>query len=126
MTSPACPCGARDEAGRPVAYRDCCRPLHEGERRAGTPEQLMRSRYAAFVVGDLGYLTRTWHPRTRPRDLMLPPVRWTGLQVLEATGEEVEFVATYVERGRTGHLHERSTFARRAGRWLYLEGTVAG
>ena len=43
----------------------------------------MRSRYAAFAVGDEAYLFRSWHPRTRPDDLSLPEHRtWTGLVVL--------------------------------------------
>ena len=97
----------------------------------------MRSRYAAFAVGDPDYLVRTWHPRTRPEGLTLEPAtRWTGLTVVRTVrgGAEdsdgvVEFVATWAEtstsRGRAprlGELREVSRFARRAGRWLYVDG----
>jgi SEC-C motif domain protein len=95
----------------------------------------MRSRYSAFAVGDEAYLLRTWHPRTRPERVSLDPgTRWTGLALLRIEGGSahdedglVEFVArwsdgsTGAER-RTGELHEVSRFARRAGRWLYLDG----
>ena len=45
--------------------------------------------------------------------------------MLDAHDDVVEFRAHH--RGPTGAgvLHERSVFAQRAGRWFYLEGTVA-
>lgn len=86
----------------------------------------MRSRYAAYVIGDAGHLLRTWHPRTRPTDLEPDPgVRWTALQVLDATEDgdtaQVEFRASY----DGGSMHERSRFERRAGRWFYVDGDVS-
>ncbi|GAB3080687.1 YchJ family protein [Phycicoccus sp. Root563] len=117
-----CPCGT----GEP--YAACCGPLHAGESVATTAEQLMRSRYAAYVRGDAPYLVRTWHPRHRPDPLeVAPDPGWLRLEVLDVVGGgeddgtgEVEFVATHVD----GPLHERSRFVRRAGRWVYLDGVV--
>jgi len=119
-----CPCG------RGSAYAVCCAPLHTGETAAATAEQLMRGRYSAYVVGDAPYLVRTWHPRNRPDPLeVAPDPGWLRLEVLDTTGGgeddetgEVEFVATHVD----GPLHERSRFVRRAGQWVYLDGTVLG
>jgi SEC-C motif-containing protein len=117
-----CPCGS----GR--GYAACCGPLHGGNHAARTAEQLMRSRYAAFVVGDTAYLARTWHPRTRPADLdVAGGPAWQGLTVI-ATADgreddqigEVEFEAAH----DGGVLHERSRFVRRAGRWVYVDGDV--
>lgn len=94
----------------------------------------MRSRYAAYAVGDAGYVFRTWHPRTRPEHVELDPdLRWAGLEVTDVvdggvddeTGE-VAFAARWrTVDGRSGVLVERSRFARRAGRWLYLDGDLA-
>lgn len=93
----------------------------------------MRSRYSAFAVGDLDYVWRTWHPRTRPKTLTRSDEMWTGLQVLDVVagqrGDEegvVEFLAHFrrgaaVAGERDGRLHERSRFAVRAGRWFYLD-----
>ncbi len=89
----------------------------------------MRSRYAAFAVGDGAYLWRTWHPRTRPRAVILDPAReWLGLQIHDVVDGEpeddtgiVEFTARYVQGGVRGEQHERSRFERRAGRWFYLD-----
>lgn len=120
-----CPCGG----GRD--YGDCCGPLHRSEAHAQTAEQLMRSRYAAFAVGDREYLLRTWHGGTRPADLSLDPRhRWTGLEVLavrDGGPGDREGVVTYRARsrapdGRVGALVERARFTRRGRRWVYVDG----
>ncbi len=117
---PPCPCGS---GGR---YDACCEPLHLGAALADDPEQLMRSRYAAYAVGDGGYLLRTWHPRTRPDALAPDPgTTWTGLEVLGSGVDWVEFVASWSDGLRAGSLRERSRFAQRGGRWLYLDGVVS-
>ncbi|WP_448628530.1 YchJ family protein [Geodermatophilus sp. URMC 64] len=124
MTPTRCPCGT----GLP--YAECCGRLHDGTATAGTAEQLMRSRYSAFVVGDAAYLLDTWHPRTRPRTLELDPaVRWTGLEIVATTAGAmldregtVEFRAAYVADRAAGVQHERSRFVREDGRWFYLDG----
>ncbi len=85
----------------------------------------MRSRYCAFVLGDAGYLLRTWHPRTRPEELELDPgITWLSLQVLDAAAGEVEFIARYRGPGGRGFLRERSRFAQQDGRWFYVDGST--
>jgi SEC-C motif-containing protein len=99
---------------------------------AGTPEELMRSRYSAFAVRDPAYLLRTWHPDTRPPQLRLEPEpRWLRLEVLATTGGgpfhtegTVEFRAHYRDGGRPGVLHEVSRFVHHAGAWVYRDGDV--
>lgn len=122
-----CPCGSEQP------YTACCQRWHEGLEagvHAPTPEALMRSRYSAYVVGLIDYLQATWHPSTAPGDLELPPVKWLGLEVrrAEQAGDAgvVEFVARYRVNGRGQRMHELSTFVRVDGRWLYIEGQVAG
>ncbi|GHC82714.1 YchJ family protein [Streptomyces collinus] len=120
MTRRSCPCGL------PQPYEACCGRYHSGAAAAPTAEALMRSRYCAFVKGDAGYLLRTWHPRTRPGTLELDPgMRWTGLEILGTGGGSafhsagtVEFRASY----RGGSLHERSSFERADGAWVYVDG----
>ena len=54
-TAGPCPCGSDAE------YGVCCGPLHTGESSATTAEQLMRSRYAAYVLGEpIAAPERTW------------------------------------------------------------------
>jgi SEC-C motif domain protein len=81
----------------------------------------MRSRFSAYALGELDHVFRTWHPRTRPDDLSpVPGLSWTRLEVLDATGDEVEFLAHHVSASGPGVLHERSLFERRGGRWVYV------
>lgn len=115
VPSSSCPCGSG------AAYADCCGPLLANAVQAETPEQLMRSRYTAFATGDADHLFRTWHPRTRPDDVRPDPAtRWTGLEVIAAEGNTVEFVASW----EGGRMHEVSRFEQRAGRWFYVDGDV--
>jgi SEC-C motif-containing protein len=121
-----CPCGSR------LPYAECCGRLHDGTATAGTAEQLMRSRYSAFAVGDPAYLLATWHSTTRPAAVDLDPrVRWTGLDVLATTGGgllaaegTVEFRAHSVVERAVGAQHENSRFVREHGRWRYLDGVA--
>jgi SEC-C motif domain protein len=114
-----CPCGTGE------TYDACCGRLHRGAARASTAEELMRSRYAAYAVGDTDYVFRTWHPRTRPDDLSPDPaLTWTGLTILGSGPDWVEFVASYDRNGVPGELRERSGFEQRAGRWVYVAGDV--
>ena len=114
-----CPCGS----GNP--YDQCCGPIVRNERPADTAEELMRSRFTAFALGDVDHVFRSWHPATRPDELdELPRQEWLGLEILEVvdggpTDDHgvVEFVATHAG----GKQHERSRFTRRAGRWVYVD-----
>ena len=51
-----------------------------------------------------------------------PGTRWTGLEVVAAEGDTVEFVASW----EGGRMHEVSRFEQRAGRWFYVDGQVDG
>src|SRR5687768_3972846 len=102
-----CPCGL------PAPYADCCGSLHAGRTTAITADQLMRSRYSAFVVRDAPYLLRTWSSETRPRTLPLyDDFEWTGLEILSTTGGTafhtegtVEFRAHYLTADGPGTQH---------------------
>ena len=123
-----CPCGGG-------VYSRCCGPLHRGEQRAETAEQLMRSRYAAFVKGELDYLLAT-HPepgvseqqRRKALRQSCRQTQWLGLSVLHVTGggpKDLEGTVQFEARYRGGVLKETSLFQRRNGaadgEWLYVE-----
>jgi SEC-C motif-containing protein len=87
----------------------CCGRYHRGER-APTAVALMRSRYTAYVRGEIDYLVDT-----------------------EAGGERdvagvVEFIARGVTAGRGFVQRERSRFRRVDGAWFYVDdrGSPAG
>lgn len=110
-----------------IAYAQCCEPLHLGQP-ASNAEALMRSRYAAYVLGLQAYLLASWHASTRPVVLDISePTKWLGLQVLrhellDETHALVEFVARYKVNGRAFRLHEISRFVLEQGHWLYVDG----
>lgn len=116
-----CPCG------NPAGYSQCCGPLHEGAI-AASAEQLMRSRYSAYVLDEIDYLMQTWHPDIRPSRLEPnePGTRWLGLEVrhhvhLDVDHAIVEFVARVRIHGRASRIHETSRFVREDGRWMYVD-----
>ena len=123
-----CPCSS----GLP--HDACCGPVLAGTGPARTAEQLMRSRYSAYALGDVDHLLLTWHRSTRPARLVLDDdVRWVGLDVLarEHGGPfddegTVEFRAHSQHRFDDGRLvqHEVSRFVREGGRWSYVSGVV--
>ncbi|MBT2249541.1 YchJ family protein [Arthrobacter sp. BHU FT2] len=123
-----CPCLSGEQ------YASCCGRFHLGGAEAATAEQLMRSRYSAFVVLDQDYLLRTWHPGTAPRNLELDPdMRWRRLDIVATAGGgpfdtegTVEFRAHYRQMAERGVLHEVSRFVRTSGRWLYVDGDIRG
>lgn len=114
-----CPCGSGE------AYASCCGPLHRGVREAETAVELMRSRYAAFATGEVDYLFRTWHPRTRPHDLAPDGTAWARLEIHDFGDDWVDFTAHFDTWDGPGSFRERSRFERRAGRWVYVDGEIS-
>ncbi len=123
MNTP-CPCGSTK------LYSNCCQPLHKGERQAATAEELMRSRYSGYVMGELDYVLHTWHLSTRPNTIAPNTIaNWTALTIISAEhgqpGDKhgtVEFKAVAATGLTNFVLHERSMFLHEDGRWLYLNG----
>lgn len=124
----SCPCGSG------IHYRDCCQPLHENKQAADRAEQLMRSRFSAFVLQLHDYLLQTWCDKTRPDRLDLnDQPEWVKLtiwrkeggELLDQTGQ-VEFSAFYrLANGKFGEMRELSDFVRKAnGLWCYKDGVI--
>ncbi|HEY4122590.1 MAG TPA: YchJ family metal-binding protein [Byssovorax sp.] len=126
-----CPC----HSGR--AYAGCCAPLHRGERAAATPEELMRSRYAAFALGLGDYLVDTLagahEDRALPRAALVEQLRrahetqrFQGLEIAwtdeRASEGDVLFVARIFVEGKDRSFAELSTFTREDGAWRYASG----
>jgi SEC-C motif-containing protein len=126
-----CPCGSG------LGFGICCGPILDGSEPARTAEALMRSRYSAYATGRIEYLAESLHPEHR-QDLDLVATRrwskgarWLGLQVVstrdggpEDEEGEVEFIATYKEKGLTKPHHERAKFRRKDGSWYYVDGEL--
>ena len=95
----------------------------------------MRSRFTAFVRGDLDHIeyTHTLDERekiNRPTaDSLDSSIEWIGLEIFGATlgGEKddtgtVDFAASFRQDGKRRVHREMSNFRREAGRWVYVDG----
>ena len=124
-----CPYGRTTPKGQALSLGTCCGP-HHANQNAPDAESLMRSRYSAFVLGDVPYLLSTWHSSQRPAELTLEAgAKWLGLEIKQhhvtgADSAEVEFVARFRLGGKAVRQHERSRFVREESRWFYVEGDV--
>lgn len=122
-----CPCGS----GSP--FKACCSGIVSGERKAKTAEQLMRSRYTAYVLKNVDYLVETTHPDSRAPDLAksirkwMKQVEWLKLHVIATEGGteldefgHVEFIAEYIADTGPGRHHECSIFEKMDEDWYYV------
>ena len=130
MPQSLCPCGSKK------AEQYCCGMYLSGKKLPETAEKLMRSRYTAFVRGNVDYLITTLHPEQRQADdrqeLMgsIKNTQWLGLTILDTkkgkkndTTGTVEFEAIY-QVTEPKQLHERSRFTKTNGRWFYVDGDL--
>jgi SEC-C motif-containing protein len=99
----------------------------------------MRSRYTAYVLGEIDYILGSLHPDHREdvdrkaTEAWSKSAEWKGLEVVstEGGGEaddkgQVEFIARFVLKGTEQVHHERAEFERYAGKWYFVDGeTVA-
>ncbi|RCW93495.1 YchJ family protein [Winogradskyella arenosi] len=119
--------------GTTKTYQECCEVFHRNNGKTDTAEQLMRSRYSAFVLADGDYLMATHHQSTRPTKEKKAIVKWTKsvqwvkLDVLETTqGTQndhkgtVTFNAYFFENGKIDVIHEKSAFVKEGNLWYYL------
>ncbi len=126
-----CPCGSN------LPYEECCGPVIRGDRAALTAEQLMRSRYSAYVMKEIAYLQTSLHPDHRA-DFNEKSTRewaerseWHKLDILATSGggpddEEgkVEFIVEFSDSGTKHDHHERSTFRKVDNTWYLVDGQV--
>ena len=131
MNSKKCHCGS----GK--IYNKCCGIAHSNIFDVETAEQLMKSRYSAFCMADGEYLHKSHHSSTRPKskserkeiEKWAKSVSWIKLEIINTSvGTKsddfgtVEFKAYYLENGTTGIIHEKSTFEKENGHWVYFDG----
>ena len=125
----ACPCQSNK------SYEDCCGRFHTHAQFPETAEQLMRSRYTAYVLKNVPYIVGTTVPsqqallNVQAIQAWAEETKWLRLQILNTesltkTQSAVEFNAVFQgEEGEQTH-HERSIFVKIDGRWYFVDPTV--
>ena len=117
------------------AFSECCEPIILGKQDAKTAEQLMRSRYSAYVVANVNYLMNSHHPNTRPTKEQKSILKWTkslswiSLEIISKQKGQpidkegnVEFKALYMQNGKIESIHENSYFVKENNKWYYKSG----
>lgn len=128
----SCPCGSGS------FYPSCCELLHQG-KPASNALCLMKSRYTAYAVKDIGYIIRTTHAKN-PQfmtdfalwqsniESFMDQTTFHRLEILEfinGTKEsQVTFKAYLIQNNLPLILHEKSFFIVEGNRWLYLKGEI--
>lgn len=125
-----CPC----QSGQ--SYADCCQPFHLFHSFPQTAEQLMRSRYTAYVLQHIDYIVKTTAPLQQKRlnvaaiSQWAAETDWAGLQIkkhlpqLSKIHSMVEFDAFFVTNDRKQSHHEQSLFVSIDKRWYFVDPTV--
>ena len=119
-----CLCGQSKE------YDDCCGAIIENKRVPMSPEELMRSRYSAYVKGNEKYLVLSAIQENQYNDDIklieefTNSVQWLKLDVLCVKDNTVEFKAYYREKDGIKVLHEKSNFIQENGMWKYADGEL--
>lgn len=111
------------------AYETCCEPFINGTNIPAFPEQLMRSRYTAYVLHLADYLMETTAVSERKyysKNEILAWAKmntWIKLEILESYETIVEFKAYYLDEKLQAQIHhEKSTFKQVNGKWYYVDG----
>ncbi len=117
-------------------FENCCRPFIGGTAKPFTAEQLMRSRYSAYVVVNVEYIIKTTHPSVRKTydlttisDWATSSI-WQKLEIISTAGGSkndkkgtVEFKAYYLDSDSQPNIHhEHSMFVKELGRWFFMDG----
>lgn len=129
----SCPCG------RGAKLKRCCGRIHEGA--PASPPELVRARYAAFVLGKVRFIMDTTHPtaphfrtdRAAWRAELQEYCRRVSFGGLEIHGHEIDeprgeafvtFTVAMQVDGRDAGFAERSRFLRDGNRWRYVSGEL--
>jgi SEC-C motif-containing protein len=116
-----------------------CLPIIKGEQPPTTAEALMRSRYAAYALGEVDYILDSLHPDNRQdvdrnaTETWSKKATWKSLEIVSTEGGgasddtgKVEFIAKF-DLGTIPQVHhERADFKRHNGRWYFVDGETIG
>lgn len=121
------------------SFESCCQPLvqpalssesNSPAQIAQSAEQLMRSRFTAYVLKNYTYVLKTYSA-SKQQDLTVTQlaesaegVEWLNLDVVSSSSHNVEFKAWYKEDNKFGLLHETSTFVFEDNSWRYHDGVI--
>ena len=116
--------------GNDKSFDECCQGIILGQRNASNPEELMRSRFSAYVRANGKYLVESAVKENQyEEDAALiqefsNSVEWLRLDILNVQDNTVEFKAYYKDGETIQVLHEKSNFIKEDDTWKYKDGEL--
>jgi SEC-C motif-containing protein len=120
--------------GNDFTFEQCCQPIISDKIDPQNSEQLMRSRFTAYVIEDYQYIRQTYASAQRSKLTVngiaysAQDTQWLSLQVLAHHSQEntaqVEFKAFYQVDKHYYVMHELSDFVREDDKWYYTTGVM--
>ena len=113
-----------------LAFADCCHPFVTQSKHPETAEQLMRSRFTAYVLANFTYVLNTYSSEkqiglsTEGLKESAGDAVWFALKVANSSADTVEFTAYFFENKGLYQLHETSTFVKEGSLWRYHDGIL--
>jgi SEC-C motif-containing protein len=124
-----CPCTSGKE------FAVCCEPILTQQQKATTAEQLMRSRYTAYALGNVDWIVESQSPEgrqfvdRRATEEWSRRAEWRRMEVVEVKdgGPDdaegfVDFKAYYTIGGEDITHHEVASFRQDEGTWYFVDG----
>lgn len=125
-----CPCNSN------IELDSCCNKFISGNQQPETAEELMRSRYTAYTLGNIKYIKNTLDPEAQDSfdeegsRHWAQNSEWKGLKIISTqsgtkddTTGVVEFIASYGQNGKVINHHEISSFKKgHNGQWYFIDG----
>ncbi len=116
------------------SFENCCNRFISGQVKPQTPEELMRSRYSAYTIGDLEFIAETMKEpashgfNKESAEQQSKQMHWLALEIKNTKTEGnkgiVEFIAHYSADNKKYSLHEVSEFSREDNTWYYVNGKI--
>lgn len=118
--------------GKVEDYNHCCGRFISKRENAQTPEELMRSRFTAFSLGEVDYIldTEQLAKPNKKSDLIewCDQITYTKLDVLSSSFKDdkgnVHFKAYYRDGMEQVILEENSDFIKSGNKWYYVSGNA--
>lgn len=119
--------------GSGLEYQACCKAFHDGDKIATRAEDLLRSRFSAFVTNNFRYNYDTTSSANRSENLLqslskvADETKWQSLLILERFPDNdplprIRYVAFFQRGGNWYQIHELSFFSFENGALRYDRG----
>ena len=141
-----CHCGSNEQ------LESCCLAIIKAERQAQSPEQLMRSRFSAYVIKDAQYIFDSYSQKVQKSQSISDIKIWANTcqfielvihhmspfnddnSKLQSATPTVEFTVHYLITNKLYKMSEKSRFIKEpltisndtndGSHWVYLDGDV--